>query len=62
MAAHTLRVTTGNAPVGTLSFESREERYGFDYDAAWRQRDDAFPLSPHIPLSCACSARNPSAR
>ncbi|WP_310631768.1 HipA domain-containing protein [Paraburkholderia sp.] len=51
MSAHTLRVTTGDALVGTLTFDSREERYGFDYDTAWRQRRGAFPLSPHIPLS-----------
>jgi serine/threonine-protein kinase HipA len=51
MASHTLLVKAGAAAVGTLAFDSVEGRYDFTYDAGWRRRDDAFPLSPHIPLS-----------
>lgn len=49
--AHFLQVATQARAVGSLTFESREDRYSFRYEDAWRQWDSAFPLSPHIPLS-----------
>lgn len=51
MATHVLHVQTQGIPVGELSFESEQDRYRFAYTASWQQRNDAFPLSPHIPLS-----------
>jgi len=48
---HFLQVATEGRTVGQLSFESRDDRYRFRYEDAWRQGDGAFALSPHIPLS-----------
>lgn len=50
MATHVLQVQTQDMPVGELSFESEQDRYRFTYTPAWQRRNDAFPLSPHIPL------------
>jgi serine/threonine-protein kinase HipA len=46
MAEHLLLVTAHNQVVGKLGFESHQDVYSFKYDVAWKQRDDAFPLSP----------------
>jgi serine/threonine-protein kinase HipA len=49
--AHTLHVTTHEGAVGRLDFEAKESLYRFEYDGNWASRRQAFPLSPHIPLS-----------
>ncbi|KWF25093.1 HipA domain-containing protein [Burkholderia pseudomultivorans] len=51
--AHALRISTGGVPVGRLTFDAGRDEYGFSYDPSWQARDDAFPLSPHIPLDGA---------
>jgi serine/threonine-protein kinase HipA len=48
---HLLHVATQAGTVGQLAFESRDDQYSFRYDDAWRAKDDAFALSPHIPLA-----------
>jgi len=50
MARHALIVTAPQGLVGTLAFESTEDRYEFVYDLAWPAGEQAFPLSPHVPL------------
>ncbi|WP_118183665.1 HipA domain-containing protein [Paraburkholderia phosphatilytica] len=49
--AHLLHVATQAGTVGQLAFESRDDQYSFRYDDAWRAKDGAFALSPHIPLA-----------
>jgi len=51
MARHALSVIAPQGRVGTLVFESTEDRYEFIYDPAWPGIAQAFPLSPHIPLA-----------
>ena len=48
---HALHVAAHEGAVGRLDFESHQSLYRFEYEANWRARRDAFPLSPHIPLS-----------
>lgn len=50
MSAHRLHVCTQDRPVGQLTFDARENRYGFRYHAAWTGQPDAYYLSPAIPL------------
>ncbi|ACC70257.1 HipA domain-containing protein [Paraburkholderia phymatum] len=50
---HTLHVTTHEGAVGRLDFDARQTLYRFAYDGNWTARRNAFPLSPHIPLSGA---------
>jgi serine/threonine-protein kinase HipA len=45
---HLLRVSNNGDTVGHLGFDSREDRYSFQYEQAWRERRTAFSLSPHI--------------
>ncbi|RQS09200.1 HipA domain-containing protein [Burkholderia sp. Bp8998] len=47
---HRLRVSTDGSPVGQLTYDAHRDDYGFSYDPAWLARDDAFALSPCIPL------------
>jgi len=51
MARHALSVIAPRGRVGTLAFESAEDRYEFVYDPGWPDAEQAFPLSPHIPLA-----------
>ncbi|OXI17042.1 HipA domain-containing protein [Burkholderia sp. AU15512] len=47
---HRLRISTNGSPVGQLTYDARQDDYGFSYDPAWQARADAFALSPCIPL------------
>lgn len=47
---HVLHVSTQGKPVGQLSFEPLETRYGFQYAEIWARDPDAYYLSPAIPL------------
>jgi serine/threonine-protein kinase HipA len=38
-------------PVGHVLFDGQRDAYDFRYADSWLARHDAFPLSPHIPLS-----------
>ncbi len=51
MSEHVLSVFDGSARVGTLKYESLDERFAFEYDAAWRQNESAYSISPHIGMS-----------
>lgn len=51
MTLYHLHVLDGQAPVGTLGYESLEERFSFEYTEAWRHLRSAYPLSHHIPLA-----------
>jgi len=51
MARHALSVIAPQGRVGTLVFESTEDRYEFAYDPGWPGSAQAFPLSLHIPLA-----------
>ncbi|WP_109484159.1 HipA domain-containing protein [Paraburkholderia sp. C35] len=46
-----LYVATQEGAVGRLDFDAQQNLYRFTYDADWPARREAFPLSPHIPLS-----------
>ncbi len=48
---HSLLVAAHADPVGHISFDASQDRYTFAYTQDWAGREDAFPLSPHIPLA-----------
>lgn len=50
MALHTLAVFDGNVRVGTLGYESLEDRFSFVYDPEWEAADTSYPISPHFPI------------
>lgn len=51
MSRHALWVFDGDARVGTVDYDSLEDRFSLTYAPEWGERDDAYPLSPHLPLS-----------
>jgi serine/threonine-protein kinase HipA len=48
--SHSLYVTTLGAAVGQITFEPRDDNYGFRYDSGWAQSPTGFYLAPAIPL------------
>lgn len=48
MSLHRLAVFDGDTRVGTLEYESLEERFGFDYDPGWLATETSYSISPHI--------------
>ena len=50
MTQHLLHVCTQSRPVGQLTFDAVENRYGFRYHRSWSAHPEAFFLSPAIPL------------
>lgn len=50
MSQHALWVFDADQRVGTVSYDSLEDRFSFSYAPEWRERRDAYPLSPHFPL------------
>src|SRR3972149_1618973 len=54
MSQHALWVfDDAHSRVGTVDYDSLEDRFSFGYVPEWRERADAYPLSPHVPLSGA---------
>jgi len=51
MSEHVLSVFHGPARVGASKYESLDERFAFEYDAAWQQNESAYSISPHIRVS-----------
>ncbi|MEJ1960585.1 MAG: HipA domain-containing protein [Gammaproteobacteria bacterium] len=51
MTRYTLNVFDADSRVGQLDYESLEEQFSFDYDAAWRDAKDSYSISPHILLN-----------
>jgi len=52
MAQHLLQVFAGSGQrVGEVGFDSATDSFSFRYDPSWLKRREAFPLTPHIPLS-----------
>ncbi len=51
MSLHTLAVLDGSTRVGTLEYESLEERFSFVYDPGWTAAEMSYSISPHIPMS-----------
>jgi serine/threonine-protein kinase HipA len=56
MTRHALWLFDGNTRVGTVDYDSLDDRFSFSYAPEWRERRDAYPLSPHLPLSDAPAA------
>lgn len=50
MSLHTLAVFDSSACVGTLKYESLEERFSFVYDPGWNTAPTSYSISPHIPM------------
>ncbi|MDP1613802.1 MAG: HipA domain-containing protein [Sulfuritalea sp.] len=46
-----LEVRLDGRLTGWLDHEGATNRYAFAYSPAWLEREDAFPLSPHLPLA-----------
>ena len=55
-STHTLGVFDAAQRVGGIGYDSLEERFSFVYEPAWVASRDAYPLSPHFPLSAASIA------
>lgn len=53
MSEHALWVFDARSRVGTVGYDSLEDRFSFGYAPQWRDRSDAYPLSPHLPLAGA---------
>jgi serine/threonine-protein kinase HipA len=53
MTQHALNVFDGRSRVGDVQYEPLEERFSFEYDAAWRGDVTAYAISPHLPKSGA---------
>lgn len=51
MSLHTLAVFDGNTRVGTLEYESLEERFSFVYDPGWKAAKTSYSISPHIHMA-----------
>jgi serine/threonine-protein kinase HipA len=49
MTLHALNVFDANASVGTLEYESLDERFSFNYVPRWLEAKDSYSISPHIP-------------
>ena len=52
-ARHSLWVFDASRRVGTINYTSLDEQFSFDYEPSWLATDNAYPLSPHFPLSDA---------
>lgn len=50
---HGLWVFDAQRRVGTIGYDSFEERFSFAYEPQWCVDENAYPLSPHVPLSGA---------
>ena len=48
---HSLWVFDAAQRVGTIGYDSLEERFSFAYEPTWFATGNAYPLSPHFPLS-----------
>lgn len=48
-----LGVFDAAARVGTVDYDTLEERFSFAYAPEWRERIDTYALSPHVPLTGA---------
>jgi serine/threonine-protein kinase HipA len=53
VSQHALWLFDADARVGTVDYDSLEERFAFAYAPQWHQRSDTYPLSPHLPLAGA---------
>lgn len=58
MSAHELGVFDGFTRVGTVNYESAEERFSFRYDPQWPELEVAYAISPHIPMTGAAASSN----
>jgi serine/threonine-protein kinase HipA len=56
VSTHTLNVFDSAVRVGTVDYESLEERFSFQYADQWRRAGDAYSISPHIPIGGAAAA------
>jgi len=48
MSTHALGVFDGQARVGSVEYESLEEKFSFHYDAQWKASHSSYSISPHI--------------
>jgi len=56
VSTHTLNVFDSAVQVGTVDYESLEERFSFQYAEQWRRAGDAYSISPHVPIAGAPAA------
>lgn len=50
-SSHSLWVFDARHRVGTVGYDSLEERFSFAYEPQWCADENAYPLSPHVPLN-----------
>jgi serine/threonine-protein kinase HipA len=50
MSEHSLQVYGGQARIGEIRYDTRNDHFSFEYSQDWLDRPDAYPLSPAIPL------------
>jgi serine/threonine-protein kinase HipA len=58
VSEHVLSVFDGTARVGSLTYESLDERFAFEYDAGWQLNRSAYSISPHISMFAAEASSN----
>jgi serine/threonine-protein kinase HipA len=56
VSTHTLNVFDSDIRVGTVGYESLDERFSFQYSEQWRRARDAYSITPHVPLDGAATA------
>lgn len=50
MSRHALGVWDAGAKIGAVGWDSLEDRFTFDYAREWASREDAYAISPQLPL------------
>jgi len=58
MSDVSLGVFDSDARVGTVGYETRDERFSFRYADSWRNRKTSYSISPHILMSAQEPASN----
>ena len=48
---HSLWVFDSGKRVGAIGYDAHEERFSFAYEPSWLAKPNAYPLSPHFPLT-----------
>ena len=59
-SAHSLSLWADGQQAATLVYEPLDDRWVLDYEADWVNAEDAFPLSPSLPLESSALTQSAS--
>ncbi len=51
MSLHSMGVFDGHARVGTVGYDSLDERFSFEYEESWRKAERSYSISPHVSMT-----------